>query len=195
MDPANPDRLYFGTVRVFRTDNQGDRWQQISGDLGTITALSVAQRDSTRVYAAVNNGIHAYRGGTNWEKIGAPATRNVSRVIARDAELFVAYSGLRSTDGKGHIYYSPDAGATWIDRTAQLPDCPVNDLLFDPVHEDVLFAATDLGVFRSGDRGLSWDPLGDGLPVTTVSSIRIHGPSRKLRAATYGRGIWEIQLP
>jgi hypothetical protein len=71
----------------------------------------------------------------------------------------------------------------------------VNDLLFDAANEDLLYAATDLGVFRSADRGITWQQLGEGLPLTTVSSIRIHEPTRKLRAATYGRGIWEIPLP
>lgn len=194
MDASNPDRLYFGTVRVFRTENQGDRWQAISGELGPITALSVALRDSGRVYAAVNNTVHAYRGGMTWENIGAPATRNISRILSREREIYVSYSGLRSMDGKGHVYYSPDAGASWIDRTGQLPDCPVNDLLFDPDVEETLYAATDLGVYRSLDRGESWEILGAGLPLTTVTSIRIHRPTRLLRAATYGRGIWQLPL-
>ncbi len=194
MDPSNPDRLYFGTVRVFRTENQGDRWTSISEELGTITALSVAERDSSRVYAAANNTLYVYRGGNRWDKTGAMASRNVSRIVARENEVFVAYSGLRSVDGKGHVYHSTDGGATWVDRTGALPDCPVNDLLFDPDSEDVVYAATDLGVYRSADRGQSWEQFGEGLPLTTVSSIRIHRPTRLLRAATYGRGIWEIPL-
>ena len=81
-----------------------------------------------------------------------------------------------------------------MDRTAQLPDCPVNDLLFDPDDENTLYAATDLGVYRSGNLGQTWEMLGEGLPLTTVTSIRIHRPTRLLRAATYGRGIWELRL-
>ncbi len=196
MDPSNPDRLYFGTVRVFRTENQGDRWQTISDELGPITALTVAVGDSSRVYAAAANVVYAYRGATRWDVISTPAMpgRNVSRILASGAELYVTYSGLRSSDRKGHVYYSPDGGATWTDRTGQLPDAPVNDLIYDPANPGTLYAATDLGVYRSTNAGLDWNQLGTGLPLTTVNSIRLHLTTRILRAATYGRGIWDLEL-
>jgi photosystem II stability/assembly factor-like uncharacterized protein len=197
MDPDNPNRLYFGTVRVFKTDNQGDRWQTISEELGPITALAVAAGDSNRVYAAANSRVYAYRGGTSWDVVSVPAMpgRNVSRILASGSELFVTYSGLRAQDQKGHVYYSPDGGGTWIDRTSGLPDAPVNDLIYDPDQEGVLYAATDLGVYRSRNLGIDWEQIGSGLPMTTVSSIRLHRKARILRAATYGRGIWDLTVP
>jgi photosystem II stability/assembly factor-like uncharacterized protein len=196
MDPTNPDRLYFGTVRVFRTENQGDRWHVISPELGPISALSAAHGEPNRVYAASAGKIYAYRGGTQWDIVSTSTLpgRNIARIYASGSEVYVAYSGLRSTDKKGHVYYSPDAGATWQDRTGKLPDAPVNDLIPDPDRPGTLYAATDVGVHQSHNAGWDWEPLGTGLPLTTVSSIRIHRESRILRAATYGRGIWDLVL-
>lgn len=193
MDPANPNRLYFGTVRVFRTDNQGDRWQTISPELGTVSALA-ADRDD--VYAAVSGKILAYRGGTTWDTISTAAMpgRNVSRLLTVNGTVWAAYSGLRASDGKGHLYFSPDHGATWVDRTSNLPDSPVNDLIADPDAPGTYYIGSDIGVYRTIDEGFTWEQLGSGLPLTTVSSIRLHRPTRILRAATYGRGIWDLRL-
>lgn len=213
MDPSDPKRLYFGTVKIFRTVNQGDEWTAISGDLtagrGAITAVSVAPSDPDFLYVAANNGMTSLlyvnrapraAGEGRWETISKAAlpARNVSRIAVSpgDArELFVTYSGNRAADKKGHVYYTRDGGVNWEDRTGTLPDSPVSDFAWDPDLSGVVYVSNDLGVFVSPDLGRTWNPLGAGLPLVTVSSIRIHRPTRTLRAATYGRGIWDLKVP
>ena len=48
-------------------------------------------------------------------------------------------------------------------------------------------------LFRSG--GKTWAPLGTGLPRSVVTGVRLNRPARLLRAATFGRGMWELELP
>src|ERR1035441_9894295 len=42
---------------------------------------------------------------------------------------------------------------------------------------------------------LGWLPLGSGLPYVVVNSLKLHDPTRTLRAATYGRGVWDLWVP
>jgi hypothetical protein len=147
----------------------------------------------------VNRAPRAAGEGT-WETISRAAlpARNVSRIAVSpgDArELFVTYSGNRAADKKGHVYYTRDGGVNWEDRTGTLPDSPVSDFVWDPDLSGVVYVSNDLGVFVSPDLGRTWNPLGAGLPLVTVSSIRLHRPTRTLRAATYGRGIWDLKVP
>ena len=50
------------------------------------------------------------------------------------------------------------------------------------------------GVFTTSDRGQSWTMLSSGLPGIYVEDLRVSKDGSTLRAATYGRGIWELQL-
>jgi hypothetical protein len=78
----------------------------------------------------------------------------------------------------------------------------VNDLVIDPQIPGTLYAATDLGVFQGtctiatpiAPRTCSWSTLGSGLPNVAVLSLKLHAPSRTLRAATHGRGVWDFAL-
>jgi uncharacterized protein (TIGR03437 family) len=57
-----------------------------------------------------------------------------------------------------------------------------------------IYIGTDIGVFMTNNGGASWDPLMNGLPRTTVLSLKLHRRSRILRAATHGRSIFDFQL-
>jgi uncharacterized protein (TIGR03437 family) len=70
---------------------------------------------------------------------------------------------------------------------------PVNIIVADPDSPGTLFVGTDMGVFRTSDGGRAWFPVGVGLPRTPVMDVKVH--SRILRAATHGRGMWELDLP
>jgi hypothetical protein len=52
----------------------------------------------------------------------------------------------------------------------------------------------DIGVWHSPDGGLHGNPLQNGLPDAPVFDLQIHPMRRLLRAATHGRGVYEIPL-
>ena len=64
----------------------------------------------------------------------------------------------------------------------------------DPQQPAHLYVAADIGVWRSVDSGHSWQVFSRGLPDAAVIDIKLHGPSRLLRAATHGRGVYEFDL-
>jgi hypothetical protein len=99
--------------------------------------------------------------------------------------------------GTSHVWKTTDAGLSWVDKTADLPDAPTNVIVVDPTNASRLYVGNDVGVFVSVDDGLSWAELGSGLPTAVVSDLKIFnsGGVQRLRAATYGRGVWDIPLP
>ncbi len=144
---------------------------------------------------------NAVGGVTSW----ADRTGNINRsefdissvaVSPHDASGQTAYITIMGF-GASHVWKTTNAGATWIDRTADLPDAPANAIVVDPTNPDRLFVGTDIGVFVSVDDGASWAELGTGLPTVVVSDLKIFnsGGVQRLRAATYGRGVWDIALP
>ncbi len=132
--------------------------------------------------------------------------------------LYVAYSGFSLVgsdpfgnpinDPLGHVFKTIDGGNTWTDvscssttncsspAATDLPNIPVNDVVVDPDIPGTLYAATDLGVFIGNCSAMpcTWSTLSTGLPRAAVLSLRLHEPSRTLRAATHGRGAWDINL-
>ncbi len=105
--------------------------------------------------------------------------------------------GLTANSGQPKIYHTTDYGDNWDDVSGNLASVKsVRAVVPQPFNPLVLFAATDIGVFRSSDGGTSWSPFQDGLPVVGVRGLAfvvddaLTG-THKLRAATYGRGTWE----
>lgn len=212
MDPNQPQTLYYGTFRVYQTISGGDRWDVISPDLtggtGAISAIAVASSDSNVVYVGTTDGkiqrtLSAGAGtGASWTDLTTadlpPRFVTMISIHPLDANTaYVAYSGFSgfaAGDNKGHVFRTNNGGATWTDISGGLPNIPVNDILVDPDVPGALYLATDVGVYESADNSLTWVPLGTGLPNVAVTSLRLHPPSRILRAGTLGRGAWDIQL-
>jgi len=76
---------------------------------------------------------------------------------------------------------------------------PANLVVEDPLTTGRLFLACDVGLFRSEDRGMTWELWSRGLPNAVVTDIAIEadepvGRSRMIRVATYGRGAWERSI-
>ncbi|HEY3245341.1 MAG TPA: hypothetical protein VGM03_18525, partial [Phycisphaerae bacterium] len=108
--------------------------------------------------------------------------------------------------GVPHVWRTSNAGGTWVDvsgiDTGKLPDAPADSVVVDPENPNNVYVGTDVGVFMTEDAGTTWTEVGlqDGvgsLPSVAVTRLAVlTTPSvKKLRAATYGRGVWEIDLP
>jgi hypothetical protein len=85
-------------------------------------------------------------------------------------------------------------GASWLNRSGNLPDIPVNALVVDPANAARVFAATDHGVYQTLDAGTSWTGFSNGLPNVIVGDLVMHEPARLLRAGTRSRGAWEVAV-
>ena len=79
--------------------------------------------------------------------------------------------------------------------SANLPNVPINCLAID--NDNGVYAGSDIGVFYRGPTMTNWMPWSNGLPNVPVTELVIYdnGTTRKIRAATFGRGVWQGNLP
>ncbi|MEJ2008649.1 MAG: choice-of-anchor D domain-containing protein [Acidobacteriota bacterium] len=213
MDPSNPNTLYFGTYRIYQTTDGGADWTPISGDLtymtqgilSTISTIAVAPSDSNTVYVGTNDGrlwvtTNAAL-GESWiyTAYGTP-NRSVTAIVVNPTNAqtayatFSGYSGFNG-DTLGHVFETTNGSTTWTDISGNLPNVPVNDIVIDPDMPGTLYIGTDIGVFSTSDGGTTWAPIGTGLPAVVIMSLKLQHATRILRAASYGRSAWDIQLP
>src|SRR5699024_609951 len=61
--------------------------------------------------------------------------------------------------------------------------------------DNPLYLGTTLGVYYRDDSIVSWQPFDANLPNVSITDLEINLEDNKLIAATYGRGIWQTDLP
>ena len=209
LDPTDPQTLYYGANRLYKTTNAAGSWSAISPDLtdgphsgnltfGTITTISVSPLDHAIIFVGTDDGKAwvTQNGGTTWADIsvGLP-NRWVTKILASREDpntVYLTLSGYRFGQSVGHVYRSPDLGNNWSDISTSLPDIPVNDIEQDSFGN--LFVGTDIGVLATSDEGVNWSVLGANLPAVVVTDLHIHEGSQFLYAATFGRSTYKIDI-
>ena len=135
--------------------------------------------------------------------------RSVTAIVVDSANpkaAFAAYSGfscpgVNGCDGLGHVFFTNNSGASWLQVDGDLPDVPVNDIVIDPsdATDNTIYIATDSGVYASANATAGgatiWSVLQTGLPNSQVLALRLRNTSRTLVAGTHGRGLWSLLLP
>ena len=82
---------------------------------------------------------------------------------ADENHVYAAFSGYREGDDAANVYETHDGGTTWANISQNLPNGPVEMITYDAAH-DVLYAATDVGVFDHKDGDSAWYKISVGLP-------------------------------
>lgn len=90
-----------------------------------------------------------------------------------------------------HVLKSVDYGNNWQNITNDLPDIGTNAIVVNPLNNNYLYIATDLGVFASENGGQNWVEYNDGMPVTFSLDLNYNIIEQTLRVGTFGRGIWK----
>jgi len=118
------------------------------------------------------------------------------------ATVYAAIMGF----GYPHLYRSADFGAHWFNLSANLPDAPANAVTVDPNDANTIYIALDTGVYvtqaiTTCPTTNCWSVLGTALPNSPIVALAAGanlpvGDGRRglLRAATYGRGLWQTPL-
>ncbi|TNE69207.1 MAG: T9SS type A sorting domain-containing protein [Bacteroidetes bacterium] len=202
LDPVNPKALVLGYADVYRTTNRGESWTQISNNLtgnanAKLDALAIAPSDPNTIYAS--NGATLYRTtnlGGNWSALSTPSSQAITSITVHPHNPAVLYITKAGFSIGNKVYRSDDSGATWVNISSTLPNVPTHTLYLDLAADSsfVLFVGNDLGVWYRTSTMSDWVGMNQNLPITYISDLELQRSSRKLRAGTYGRGIWEYDL-
>jgi hypothetical protein len=96
--------------------------------------------------------------------------------------------------GGGRVFRSDNAGVTWVNCTAGLPNIPMNAVVVDPANYKRVWVAADVGVYQSLSLGASWASFAVALPNAMAADLVLHKQDRKLICATRNRGAWVIDV-
>jgi photosystem II stability/assembly factor-like uncharacterized protein len=202
--PGNPNSLYFGTNKLYRSGDQGVSMVVASQTFGTnVSAISVSkQNDNVRLIGLTNGTVFSTSTGsaTLTQMSGGFPARYVGRTAIDPSNAsigYVTFNGYGVAAGQ-HVFKTTNLSAatpTWAVSGNGIPDVPVNAFAIDPTNSSNLYAGTDIGVYASTDGGANWLPINNGqLPRVAVFDMAIQPTSKILRIATHGRGIWELNL-
>ena len=217
LGPGNPNTVYFGTDRLYRSANRGLNNTVVSqapienGPSNAISAIGISPTDDNVRIVGLQNG-DVWRTTTASSTLvnvtGSWAAQYVARAVIDPNSTAIAYVALDGFMGDtaannpaaSHVWRTGNLGhapPTWTSAGSGIPDVPVNSLVVDPQDSTHLFAGTDIGVYKSTDSGANWSPYGTGLPVVAVFDMAVASDGsggETLRIATHGRGMWEAPV-
>lgn len=203
MHPTITSTLYAGYKRVYKTTNKGDTWTAISGVLDSssedIRFMALAPSNPNTIYAATLTKLYATtNGGTNWSQISTLAITdnyaNISNIAvdpANPEKVFITVSGYSAGN---KVWMRPSIGGTWVNYSLNLPNLPVNCIVYKQGSNEELYIGTDVGVYYTNATMPDWIPYQTGLPNVVVTDLEISYYDSKLWAGTFGRGLWNTAL-
>lgn len=195
-------RLYCAAQRVLRSEDRGDSWTAISPDLGErgLLALAESALDPRRLVVGGGRGrVHfTIDGGASWtaaaERLPEASVRDLVTSAHDPDQVYVALSGAARGDRSAYVFRTGDDGASWRSLAPGLPAEPVNAIAEDPLHPEILFVGTDLGVYVSIDAGASWSSLCSTLPTAPVVDLAVQGRAGALVAVTHGLSAFLLEI-
>ncbi len=203
LDPNNPEIIYAGYSNLWKSENRGGSWEQISniGVSSNILSIAVAPSNSQVIYIAGLNSVWKTKnGGVNWENItdGLPSNTKTDITI-KNNDPETVWITLGEYDEHA-IYKSTDGGVNWTNISEGLPELPVYSVIYNNLepNEENIYIGTQIGVYlKKGDD--PWIAYNNGLPNVRVSDLEIHynydNPFQsQLMLSTFGRGLWKTPL-
>ena len=162
----DPKRLYFGTQRVWRSENRGDSWTPVSGDL---------TKDEERLALPIMGRTQSFDNA--WDVYAMSTYNTITSLSESRIDENILYAG---TDD-GIIQYTKDGGVSWSKMTVDnLPDTPssafVNDIKADLHDTETAYVLLDnhkFGdykpyIFKTSNGGKKWTSISEGIPDGTL---------------------------
>ena len=219
LDATGRVFFHFSNARVWRTNNGGLNWILIGSAVGIPSPglpparrfrsspynLGVSPTDLNHIAVGAAGGFLdiTTNGGASWTDIDliakVPGYQGfVTNVHWQDNQT-LWITAVAQALGAVRVIKAVAVGDDWANATftpmqTGLPDLPVTRVYIDPrdASRATIYAATHVGVYRTTNGGVSWEPFSNGLPTVRVNDIYMPPDGSFMRIATYGRGIWEL---
>ncbi len=110
--------------------------------------------------------------------------------------IWIGVSGFSNSPNKERIFYTSMGGTDdsypggWVDFSAGLPNLPIQEIHYQKGSNDLLFVATDVGVFYRNANMSQWECYSNGLPPGIVNDVDFSYCTDKMAISVYGRGAY-----
>lgn len=190
QNPAKPGTIYAATTEGFwMTSDGGKTWALTTQRDLEINSIAVHPDAPDRVFIGTNNyGVMVSNdGGKNFKPTNENFTSRFTYSVIADAQdpnrLYAATQN--TATGGGFVFFSANAGTTWqqaknldVDRISPFA------LMQDRANLNTIYLGTNLGLFRSLDRGVSWLPVAAPKPVVKKPVARRTTARRSVKSKT-----------
>ena len=162
VSPHNPTRLFFASQRVWQSEDRGDTWTAISGDL---------TKNLSRINQPIMDGKPGWDGA--WDIYAMSKYSTITSLAQSPKDEKLIYAG---TDD-GLIQVTENGGKSWrkipVNKLPKVPKTAfVNDIKADLFDADTVYVALDNHKFgdykpylyKSTNRGKSWKKMQGDLP-------------------------------
>lgn len=198
VSASSGDTIAMGGDALYVSRNNATTWTRLTfPSAARASAMYIPNANTIYVGATDGRVFRTNWSGAAWGALAALTTPRASAYVSdilvdptNPNRIWVTYTSL----GGGRVFRSDDAGAHWIDRSAGLPNLPINAIELDTWNVNRIWVAADLGVYQSLDAGASWADYSNALPNAFIGDLVFHPHARVLRAGTRNRGVWEIPV-
>jgi photosystem II stability/assembly factor-like uncharacterized protein len=198
IDPVDPQTLYAGFSHAWKSMNGGATWEIISNiSDGTLNVLAVAPSNPLYIYAARGGTLFRTTDGgtTDWTPlISPPGSGSITSIAIHPSNPNTIWTTSSGYSAGNKVYRSNDGGLTWTNISGTLPNIPANTIIYQNNSPERLYVGTDIGVYYRDLTTQGWQDFNTGLANVIVNELEIQYGVNKIRAATYGRGVWESDL-
>lgn len=199
-DPNDHMVVYDFRNEVWKSNDFTETYTQLAnpGTInGNIEHAEIAQNNSDIMVVAAGSAIEkSTDGGVSFSSIRANLPNASIRDIAfhpnDDDVIIVVYARYQTDNSK--VWMTTNGGTSWTNITHNLGSMPILSVVIDHSNASNIYLGAEIGVYTMPMGSNSWSLYNNGLPNMSVKELEVMYGTNTLRAATWGRGLWEYAL-
>ncbi|MEZ4888155.1 MAG: PKD domain-containing protein [Chitinophagales bacterium] len=207
LHETDPNTMFIGYRNIWRSTNvkaanSGSvAWTKITSTNSTVYVVEPSPANTNILYYVTNSVLYRIDNVMAASPTvvdlnnGLPTSGTPTDIEAHPTNENIVYMTLSN-----NVYKSTNKGASWTDISDNIPNINTNCLVYQIGTDEGLYVGTDAGVYYKDNTLNDWVVFDENLPVNSeVTELEIYYDAENLcesriRASTYGRGLWESTL-
>lgn len=197
-DPLDHMKVYHFGSKIYASDSFGDVWYLVGDpNIGHIMSADISSEDPKKIIVSRQSNIRLTTdGGVSFvNRTNGSTNSNVSSLCfdPENDDVIIATYASYGNNGK-KVFLSDNSGASWQNISYNLANMPVYDAVIHHADSSYIYLATEIGVYYKSMQSTTWELYSYNLPNVSVGELAIQHGANRLRAATWGRGLWDYTL-